>query len=100
MLLCKGLRWAQGGALAVTVAVLDYGGFGHVVETLPIGFSYTGSDLSEAAVEVEGRTISFILLGERSVTYTVAAPSSEGSHSLASAESQGTNLRRAAFILI
>ena len=89
MLLCKGLRWAQGGALAVTATALNYGSFGQIVETLPVGFSYTGSDLSEAAVEVEGRTISFILQGERSVTYTVAAPSSEGSQLLGKRRESG-----------
>ena len=72
---------APGGALEVTVAARDYGSFGQIVETLPAGFSYSGSDLSEAAVAVEGRTVSFTLLGERSVTYTVAAPGAEGFYS-------------------
>ena len=72
---------APGGALEVTVAARDYGSFGQIVETLPAGFSYSGSDLSEAAVAVEGRTVSFTLLGERSVTYTVAAPRAEGFYS-------------------
>ena len=70
-----------GGRLEVTIAVSDYGGFGQVVETLPAGFSYEGSDLSEAAVAVEGQTVAFTLLGDERFTYTVAAPSAEGSHS-------------------
>ena len=70
-----------GGRLEVTIAVSDYGGFGQVVETLPSGFSYEGSDLSEAAVAVEGQTVAFTLLGDERFTYTVAAPSAEGSHS-------------------
>ena len=65
----------------MTIAVSDYGGFGQVVETLPSGFSYEGSDLSEAAVAVEGQTVAFTLLGDERFTYTVAAPSAEGSHS-------------------
>ena len=72
-----------GGRLEVTIAVSDYGGFGQVVETLPSGFSYEGSDLSEAAVAVEGQTVAFTLLGDERFTYTVAAPSAEGSHSFA-----------------
>ena len=70
-----------GGRLEVTIAVSDYGPFGQVVETLPEGFSYEGSDLSEAAVAVDGQTVAFTLLGDERVTYTVAAPSAEGSYS-------------------
>ena len=70
-----------GGRLEVTIAVSDYGGFGQVVETLPEGFSYEGSDLSEAAVGVDGQTVAFTLLGDERFTYTVAAPSAEGPHS-------------------
>ena len=70
-----------GGRLEVTIAVSDYGGFGQVVETLPEGFSYEGSNLSEAAVAVEGQTVAFTLLGDERFTYTVAAPSVEGPHS-------------------
>ena len=70
-----------GGRLEVTIAVSDYGGFGQVVETLPPGFNYEGSDLSEAAVAVDGQTVAFTLLGDERFTYTVAAPSAEGPHS-------------------
>ena len=70
-----------GGRLEVTIAVSDYGGFGQVVETLPSGFSYEGSNLSEAAVAVDGQTVAFTLLGDERFTYTVAAPSAEGPHS-------------------
>ena len=74
-----------GGRLEVTVAVSDYGGIGQVVETLPSGFSYEGSDLSEAAVAVDGQTIAFTLLGKERFTYTVAAPGAEGVHSFSGA---------------
>ena len=67
-----------GGALEVTITAAGYGGFGQVVETLPSGFSYEGSDLSDAAVKVEGQTVAFTLLGDERFTYTVAAPSAEG----------------------
>ena len=67
-----------GGALEVTITAAGYGGFGQVVETLPAGFSYEGSDLSGAAVAVEGQTVAFTLLGDERFTYTVAVPSAEG----------------------
>ena len=70
-----------GGQLEVTIAAAGYGGFGQVVETLPAGFSYEGSDLSEAAVAVEGQAVAFTLLGDERFTYTVAAPDGEGSYS-------------------
>ena len=69
------------GWIEVTIAVSDYGPFGQVVETLPSGFNYEGSDLSEAAVTVEGQTVAFTLLEDERFTYTVAAPSAEGSYS-------------------
>ena len=74
--------WAlPGGALEVTITAAGYGGFGQVVETLPSGFSYEGSDLSEAAVAVEGQIIAFTLLGDERFTYTVSAPSAVGIYS-------------------
>ena len=71
-----------GGQLEVTIVVSDYGSIGQVMETLPEGFSYEGSDLSEAAVAAEGQTVAFTLLGDERFTYRVAAPSAEGSYSL------------------
>ena len=70
-----------GGALEVTITAAGYGGFGQVVETLPAGFNYEGSDLSDVAVAVEGQTVAFTLLGDERFTYTVAVPSAEGAYS-------------------
>ena len=70
-----------GGPLEVTLTVSGYGAFGDVVETLPEGFTYEGSSLPDAAVAVEGQTVSFLLLRTESFTYTVSAPEREGSHS-------------------
>ena len=69
-----------GDTLEVTITTTGYGGFGQVLETLPARFSYEGSDLSEVAVAVEGQTVAFTLLGDERFTYTVAAPSAEGSY--------------------
>ena len=69
-----------GGRLEIRITAAGYGSFGQLVETLPAGFSYTGSDLSEAAVTDGGRTVSFLLLGRDSFTYTVTASGEEGTH--------------------
>ena len=69
-----------GGRLEVRITAAGYGPFGRVVETLPAGFRYSGSSLSEDAVEVEGRTVSFILFGIDRFSYTVNAPNQKGSH--------------------
>ena len=70
----------------------NYGPFDQVVETLPPGFSYEGSHLSEAAVVVEGQTVAFTLLGDERFTYAVAASRAEGSYSFSGvllAEAEG-----------
>ena len=73
--------WAMpGGRLVVTITATNYGGFGQVEETLPEGFSYTGSSLSEGSVTVDGQTVSFVLLGDGSFTYTVDVPDEEGDY--------------------
>ena len=73
--------WAPpGGRLVVTITATNYGGFGQVEETLPEGFSFTGSSLSEGSVTVDGQTVSFVLLGDGSFTYTVDAPDEEGAY--------------------
>ena len=74
-------QWAPpGGRLVVTITATNYGGFGQVEETLPEGFSYTGSSLSEGSVTVDGQTVSFVLLGDVSFTYTVDIPDEEDSY--------------------
>ena len=73
--------WAMpGGRLVVTITATGYGGFGQVEETLPQGFSYTGSSLSEGSVTAAGQTVSFVLLGDESFTYTVDVPGDEGAY--------------------
>ena len=48
------------GELDVTI-VTSGSGFGQVVETLPAGFTYVSSTLSESAVETDGQTVTFTL---------------------------------------
>ena len=68
------------GRLEVTITPTGYGVIGQVVETLPAGFSYSGSGLSESQVAADGRTISFTLLGEETFAYTVTAAAAGGSY--------------------
>ena len=73
--------WAlPGGRLVVTITATNYGGFGQVEETLPQGFGYAGSSLSEGSVTVDGQTVSFVLLGDGSFTYAVDVPDDEGAY--------------------
>ena len=69
-----------GGRLEVTITPTGYGSFGQVVETMPSGFSYARSSLTASQVAVEGRAVTFTLLGESNFRYTVTAPSMEGSY--------------------
>ena len=66
------------GELRVTVEVFRYGGFGHLKETLPEGFTFVSSDQTGVAAEVEGQTVTFSLRGVERVTYTVMAPTAPG----------------------
>ena len=54
---------AAGDNFDVDISTAGYGDFGQVVETLPPGFSYASSTLSEAAVDVEGQVVKSLSLG-------------------------------------
>ena len=69
-----------GGEVVVTIAAANYGNGGGVTETLPAGFTYQGSSISDALVTVTGQEVQFILVGDSSFTYTVTASSMEGVH--------------------
>ena len=68
-------------AVVVTIAASGYGASGLIEENIPEGFAYVGTDLPGGAVEVSGQAVSFIVLGEESITYTVNAPAETGSYS-------------------
>ena len=71
---------APGGQVTVTVTVSgDYGTAGAIIETLPAGFSFVSSSTHSGAV-ASGQEVSFTLLTDRSVTYTVEAPQTVGMH--------------------
>ena len=69
-----------GEDITVEIEAKEYGLFGRVIETLPEGWTYKSSSLSETAVSIKGRVVSFLLLDEEAFTYTVTAPDSGGIH--------------------
>ena len=66
-----------GGRVVVTITVANYGSTGAVTETLPTGFKDVSSRLQ---VDLDPGVARFTLQGEPSFTYTVTAPSVEGSY--------------------
>ena len=72
---------APGGEVVVTIAAAGYGSLGAVTETLPAGFSYVSSSLTEEGevTEVDDQTVRFTLQGaDKTFTYTVTASSTAG----------------------
>lgn len=67
----------------LTVNVADYGAAGQVLEKLPEGFTYVNSTLPERAVTVNGSKVSFLLMNEKSLSYTFKAPASAGTYQFA-----------------
>ena len=74
-------RVAPGGSVTVTIKV---GQAFSITETLPDGFTYTGSSIDDPATDNDvltvGQTVTFTPVGEGSFTYTVTASRTEGSH--------------------
>ena len=61
--------------MTVTITVADYGGFGQLTEEFPADFTF---DESSPAVEPSGQTLTFNLVGDTSVSYTLTAPTTTG----------------------
>ena len=72
---------SPGGQVMVTITANGFGAFGEVVETLPPGFNVVANSLPGGAVQAGDREVSFILVGDTSLTYSVTAPSAAGSYS-------------------
>ena len=68
-----------GGELTVTITAAEYGRFGQVVETLPIGFGYVSTSLDDPPW-ADGQMLGFSLFGEDSFTYTLTASRTLGTH--------------------
>ena len=74
---------APDGDVVVTITAAGYGSLGAVTETLPAGFSYVSSSLSEEGevTEVDDRTVKFTLQGaDKTFTYTVTASRTAGAY--------------------
>ena len=81
-----GVAFAESeGEIAVTIAAAGYGPAAQIVETLPEGFSYVGTDLAGGAADTSGQTVTFVILGEDSFSYTVSAPAELGAYTFAGA---------------
>ena len=64
-----------GTHVEVSMSVSGLGEFGGVTEKLPEGFLYLSSTLEDAAVNVDGQTVTFAIIGDSAnFTYTVRAP--------------------------
>ena len=74
-------RVAPGGSVTVTIKV---GQAFSITETLPDGFTYTGSSIDDPVADNDvltvGQTVTFTPVGEGSFTYSVTASRTEGSH--------------------
>ena len=57
--------------MTVTISVADYGGIGQLTETFPGDFTFVSSS---PEVEPSGQTLTFNLVGDISVSYTLSAP--------------------------
>ena len=73
-------RVAGGGEVVVTIELEGLGGFGQVRETLPEGFEYVSSSLSDDQVSMSDGTVTFTILRDDSFTYTVTASDADGDH--------------------
>ena len=74
------------GEVVVRIAATGYGSLGAVTETLPAGFSYESSSLTDEGevTEVDARTVRFTLQGaDKTFTYTVTASSTAGGYDFA-----------------
>jgi len=73
---------APGADFDVGIVASGAGVFGQVVETLPAGFSYVGTDSTDVTVTEDGDTVSFTFIGDGvAFDYTVTASTTAGSYS-------------------
>ena len=71
-----------GADFTVGIEASGCGVFGQVVETLPSGFSYVGTDSTDVNVTQDGNTISFTFMGDAvTFDYTVTASTTAGTYS-------------------
>ena len=70
---------ASGGLLTVTITVDNYGGIGQLTEEFPADFTF---DRSSPEVTPSGQTLTFNLVADMSVSYTLRAPTTTETRSI------------------
>ena len=70
---------ASGRPLTVTITVDNYGGIGQLTEEFPADFTF---DRSSPEVTPSGQTLTFNLVGDESVSYTLTAPTTTETRSI------------------
>ena len=60
--------------MVVTIAVDGYGGIGQLTEEFPADFTFESSPVATRS----GQTLTFNLVGDASVSYTLTAPTTSG----------------------
>ena len=83
-----------GATLTVTIRVADYGSIGQLTEEFPADFTFESSPVATRS----GQTLTFNLVGDTSVSYTLTAPTTTGrksgfSGTLEPAEGAGVTVR-------
>ena len=72
----------EGAYFDVGIEASGCGNFGQVVETLPSGFSYVGTDSTDVTVTPEDSTVKFTFIGDAvSFDYTVTSSTTAGTYS-------------------
>ena len=69
---------ASGGPLTVTITVDNYGGIGQLRETFPAAFTFESSPVATRS----GQTLTFNLVADTSVSYTLTAPTTTETRSI------------------
>ncbi|MDN7012514.1 hypothetical protein FGW20_05560 [Methanoculleus sp. FWC-SCC3] len=59
--------------ISLSIDGIDLGG---VVETLPAGYAFTGTEHPDDRVTVRGQSIGFAVMNDTAITYSVTAPAS------------------------
>ncbi|NLM28826.1 MAG: hypothetical protein GX216_00120 [Methanomicrobiales archaeon] len=74
----RNLSTSEPGAGEVFTVTLSVGGMprGGLVETLPAGYTFAGTDYPGDRVLVRGQKVAFALTDETAITYSVQAPAS------------------------
>ena len=69
---------ASGGTLTVTITVDNYGGIGQLTEEFPAAFTFESSPVATRS----GQTLTFNLVADTSVSYTLTAPTTTETRSI------------------